>query len=419
MLRTMHDVVVVGGGAAGLATAIFTARLRSDLRVAVVDGARTLGAKILVSGGGRCNVTNVRVTERDFNGATPAAIRAVLRALPVDDTIAWFAAIGVPLHEEALGKLFPDSNRSRDVLDALLGDAQRAGVRILPATRIGGIERDEDGFRLTTTSGPLHARVVVLATGGLALPKSGSDGAGYTFAEALGHSIVPTTPALVPLVLDGDRHVALSGVSHNATLRLWNVARPRTITGSFLWTHAGCSGPAVLDVSRHWLRARLEGMSPTLALDSVGESFDAVDAWWTLERQFRPRAHPVTVAADRVPRALAERLALEAGVAADATMATLTRDTRRRIVHAMTALHLDVRDSRGYTHAEVTAGGVALSEVDPATMHSRRCPGLYLVGEVLDVDGRLGGFNFQWAWASAMQAARGICGHVDSSVTCH
>ena len=409
MLATMHDVVIVGGGAAGLATAIFTARTSAGLRVAVLDGARTLGAKILVSGGGRCNVTNARVTERDFNGATPAGLRAVLRALPVDDTLAWFRALGVPLHEEALGKLFPDSNRARDVLDALTGEAQRAGVRIVPSTRVSGIEREGTGFRLTTASGHLTARIVVLATGGLALPKSGSDGAGYRFAEALGHTIVPTTPALVPLVLDGDRHVGLSGVSHDATLRLWQVAKPRTLIGSFLWTHFGCSGPAVLDVSRHWLRARLDGLSPLLSLDSVGESFEAVDAWWTLEQQFRPRAHPVTVASDRVPRAVAERFVFEAGIGTEVTMATLGREARRRVVHAMTALPLDVRDARGYASAEVTAGGVALSEVDTSSMQSRRCPGLYLVGEVLDVDGRLGGFNFQWAWASARQAANGIC----------
>lgn len=403
-----RDVVIVGGGAAGLATAIFTARQLAGARVTVVDGARSLGAKILVSGGGRCNVTNARVTERDFSGASPGAIRTVLRALPHDDTVAWFQHLGVPLHEEALGKLFPDTNRARDVLDALIDEARRAAVRILPATRVTAIARSEHGFRLTTPTSNLQADIVVVATGGLALPATGSDGAGYRFAEALGHTLVPTTPALVPLVLDGDRHVVLSGVAHDVTLRLWQVPKPRTLVGSLLWTHVGCSGPVVLDVSRHLLRARLEGLAPALMLASVGESFDAIEAWWALEQQFRPRAHPATVAASRMPRAVAERLAAESGIDDVATLATLGRESRRRFVHAMTALPLDVRDARGYQHAEVTAGGVSMTDVDPSTMQSRRCPGLFFVGEVLDVDGRLGGFNFQWAWSSAMQAARGI-----------
>ena len=403
-----RDVVIVGGGAAGLATAIFAARTAPDLRITVVDGARTLGAKILVSGGGRCNVTNASVTERDFNGATPGAIRTVLRAFGARETADWFRTIGVPLHEENLGKLFPDTNRARDVLDALVNEARAAGVSIVTSARVESIERDSTGFAIVTSQRRVRADAVVIATGGLALPKSGSDGAGYRFAAAFGHTLVATTPALVPLILEGDRHVGLSGVTHDVSLRLWRVDKPRTVVGSYLWTHTGCSGPAALDISRHLLRARLDGKLPLLSLDSVGESFEAVEAWWTLEQQFRPRANPVTVAADRIPRALAERLVFEAGIDPTMTLAMLTREARRRLLHAMTSLSLDVRDARSYTHAEATAGGVTMAEVDPATMQSRVCPGLFLVGEVLDVDGRLGGFNFQWAWSSARQCARGL-----------
>ena len=189
----MHpDVTVVGAGAAGLATAIFLRRARADLRVALLDGARRPGAKILVSGGSRCNVTNVRVTERDFWGGSRSSIRQVLRSFSVEQTVAFFRNLGVALHEEERGKLFPDSNRSRDVLEALLHEADRAGVVRLDAHRVLGLANDSDGFTIETSQGEIRAHRVVLATGGQSLPRSGSDGAGWEIARRLGHRIVPS-----------------------------------------------------------------------------------------------------------------------------------------------------------------------------------------------------------------------------------
>jgi predicted Rossmann fold flavoprotein len=195
-----EDIVVVGAGAAGLATAIFTRRLNPSRPVLLLDGAAKPGAKILVSGGSRCNVTNVAVTERDFSGGKSTIVRRVLRGFTVAETIAWFAALGVPLHEEEHGKLFPDSNRSRDVLDALLHESEASGVMLRPATRVADVAPVAGGFRVETSRGPIDAASVVLATGGLSLPKTGSDGAGLDLARRLGHAIVPTTPSLVPLV---------------------------------------------------------------------------------------------------------------------------------------------------------------------------------------------------------------------------
>ncbi len=195
----------MGAGAAGLATAIFTRERHPHRRVLLLDSARRPGAKILVSGGARCNVTNRVVSEQDYWGGSPGFIRRVLRALPVRDTVAFFEAAGVPLHEEAHGKLFPDSNRARDVLDALLSRAAATGVDLRAAHRVTAITVEEGGFLVATPEGVFRSRTVVLATGGQALPKSGSDGAGYTFARALGHTVVPTTPALAPLVLDPAR----------------------------------------------------------------------------------------------------------------------------------------------------------------------------------------------------------------------
>src|SRR5437667_422630 len=195
-----YDVAIVGAGAAGLATAIFTRRQNRSRSVVLIEAARKPGAKILVSGGGRCNVTNTIVSERDFWGGRPTIVRRILRAFTVAETCAFFAALGVSLHEEPGGKLFPDTNRARDVLNALLAEAGRVGVRVSGDHRVHGLSRDRETFLLSTSQGIVAATRIVLATGGQSLPKSGSDGAGYDLVRALGHAIVPTTPALAPLI---------------------------------------------------------------------------------------------------------------------------------------------------------------------------------------------------------------------------
>ena len=404
------DIVIVGAGAAGLTTAVF-ARQLSGRAVHLLDGAAKPGAKILVSGGSRCNVTNAVVTERDYWGGRRTVIRRVLSRLPVPQTIAFFESLGVPLKEEATAKLFPRSDRSRDVLDALLGAARALGVTIMPSTRVHGVARSGHGFALETSQGTMRASSVVLATGGLSLPKTGSDGGGLTIARSLGHTIVPTTPALAPLVLAAPGiHERLSGVAQDLELALRVDGRiTERIAGAMLWTHFGVSGPAALDMSRHWLRARLEGHEVSLTAQlRQGESFESVDAMWTNTAANHPRLALQTALAGLVPgsvaAALLDFLALDGAI----RLAQLTRDRRRALSHALTSLPVPVNDSRGYSYAEATAGGVALDEVDPASMESRKCARLFLVGEMLDVDGRLGGFNFQWAWSSARTAAEGL-----------
>ena len=407
------DVIVVGAGAAGIATAIFTRRLAPELTVHVLDGARKPGAKILVSGGARCNVTNARVTEQDFWGGKRTVIRRVLQALPVADTIAFFDEIGVPLHEEERGKLFPDTNRARDVLEALMRELHRSGAVMMAATRVNAIERVGDRFQIETSGGPLHARTVVLATGGQSLPKTGSDGAGYEFARRLGHTIVPPVPGLAPLVLAGGPgaiHTDLTGVSHDAEIAIWiDGAVALRLTGSLLWTHFGISGPVVLDASRHWLRAKQEGRDIRLtARFCPGEPFEQIDRRLAALASARPKSSVATALSSIVPASAALVLLDRLHIAADGPLAHFSRADRRRLTHALAEWPLDVVDSRGYNYAEVTAGGVRLDEIDPATMESRTCAGLFLVGEILDVDGRIGGFNFQWAWSSARSAARGL-----------
>jgi predicted Rossmann fold flavoprotein len=408
-----RGVIVVGAGAAGLATAVFARQINPSLPVRLLDGAAKPGAKILVSGGSRCNVTNTVVTERDYHGGKRTLIRRVLSRFPVAETVEFFKRLGVPLAEEADGKLFPVSNRSRDVLHALLDAVRQAGVQLLPSTRVIGIAHDGVRYQVETARGTYSARSVVLATGGLSLPKTGSDGAGFDFARAFGHTIVPTTPALAPLLLDAQSvRPALSGVAHEVALLLRRTDSSRIVErvhGPMLWTHFGISGPAALDMSRHWLRAQLEGAPISLLANLTGtETFETLEDRWTAAARQRPRLRVHGFVSEIIPASAAAMLVESFGIDLATRLADLPRDGRRTLIHALVALPLGVTGSRGYNYAEVTAGGVALDEVDPATMQSRKAGRLFLVGEMLDVDGRLGGFNFQWAWSSARVAAEAI-----------
>lgn len=404
------DTVIVGAGAAGLAASIVARRHAPDRRVLLVDGASRLGAKILVSGGSRCNVTNRIVTEADFWGGRRTIVRRVLRAFSAGDAAAFFRDIGVSLREEADGKLFPDTNRARDVLAALLREVAARGVELRTGHRVHAVEREGDSFRVDTSAGAIAARRVVLATGGQSLPKSGSDGAGFDIARHLGHTIVPTTPGLVPLVLDTAAPAFPSGVSHEVEIAVWVDGRVSVrLRGSLLWTHFGISGPVALNASRHWLRAGLEQRATRLTLSfTPDESFETLDSRWRDAAAARPRLTVGAYMATGLPASIAATLLERLGIDGHVELARFSRDARRRLVNALTEWPLPVTGSRGYNYAEVTAGGVALGEIDPATMASRRCPGLYLVGEILDVDGRIGGFNFQWAWSSAYVAGRAL-----------
>lgn len=404
------DVAIVGAGAAGLATAIFLLREQPGLGVVLLEGARRPGAKILVSGGGRCNVSNREVGPADFWAPASGFVRRVLKALPVDATRVFFAQLGVGLHEEERGKLFPDSGQARSVLEALLREAARLGAALRCGARVERLARHDAGFSLGTSSGDLTARRVLLACGGRSLPKSGSDGHGFTLARGLGHGLVEPTPALAPLTLAGDFHAALAGVSLPVELTVLVAGeRPRRLGGSLLFTHFGVSGPAALDASRFWHRARLLGREVQVRVSFLPDrdqpAFEDQLLGLALER---PKLGCLGALALHLPGSLAEALLRELRLDPARPLSQLPREERRRLARAVLEWPLPVTGSRGWNFAEATAGGVPLAEVEAATLESRLCPGLYFAGEILDVDGRLGGFNFQWAWASARVAARGL-----------
>ena len=403
------DLIVIGAGAAGLATAIFTARAAPSCRIVCVDGARRIGAKILISGGSRCNVTNRDVTERDFWGGSSRAVRNVLRAFSAERAAAFFAELGVAMHEEEDGKLFPDSNSSRTVLHALLQELERLGILLITGERVVSLSTEEAMFVVSTAAGrTFRAHAAALCTGGRSMPKTGSDGFGYELARRLGHGCVPTVPALAPLVFDGWE--GLTGVAHPAAMTLRADGHAVvTLQGPLLWTHFGASGPLALNLSRHWHRADLDRQQCGVFLNVCpAETFESLDTWLRSQELSRPRARVASVLSARLPSVVAERWVRTAGITPDLTMAHLTRELRQALTRALLETALPVRGSRGFAYAEVTAGGVPLDEVDPATMESRVCPRLYLTGEILDVDGRLGGFNFQWAWSSAWVAGQAI-----------
>ena len=410
-MAPMIDIAIVGAGAAGLMAAIFAGR-EDGLRVEVFETAARIGAKILISGGGRCNVTHHEVRAADFNGSSRNAIAKVLREMTVQETIAFFEEMDVPLKREPTGKLFPKSDRARSVVDALVTAASSAGARLRTGERVLSIERDGDGFRIVSSKSEILARRVILASGGQSVPKTGSDGAGYEMARALGHSIRPTFPALVPLLLpSGHWLTALKGVSADVELIVASGSGRvlRRESGSMLMTHFGLSGPVVLDISRHWLAARVE--DPTIALHAQflpGRDFESVERELHDLSREHTRREVGTAVAQWLPPRLAESIVEHGGKLSPSTpLGRLSRQSRRTLAHALTLLPLPVTDQRGWDFAEVTAGGVPLAEIHLDRMESRFAPGLFLCGEICDVDGRIGGFNFQWAWASGKLAGKG------------
>ena len=424
-------LAVVGAGAAGLTAALRAAEAGAE--VTLLNAHPRIGLKILMSGGTRCNVTHEVVDERDYHGGSRPFVARVLRAFPADRTRDWFESLGVRLKREPTGKLFPVTDDAHTVLDALLGAVSRAGVAVESGARVVRIEKGER-FRLGiqqvagsadfgpgvvaalhTAAWPLPAVIparwieadaVVLATGGLSFPRTGSDGTGFALAAALGHAIVPPVPALTPLAAADPLCRACQGVTLEAELTLWiEGGREVAVRGSFLFAHFGYSGPAALDLSRHWLRA--EGRERRVTVSFVpGGSAEAELAAWLSAAGEEPKRPVRRHLSQWLPARLADALCAEAGVEPGAQIAQVAREPRARLIELLTARVLPVSGTLGYEKAEATAGGVELSEVDPSTLESRKCTGLYLCGEMLDVDGRLGGFNFQFSWSSGTVAGR-------------
>jgi predicted Rossmann fold flavoprotein len=399
---------VVGGGAAGILAALFARR--EGCPVTLLERTRDGGRKILISGGGRCNILPSRLQpERFVTQSSPHSLRKILRSWPLEAQTAFFEReLAMPLVvEPETGKVFPESHRARDVRDGLMDRLRADGVNLRFGTTVTGLRppTQESGNWIVDLKGvpPLTAACVVLATGGLSVPSTGSDGTGLRIARGLGHSLHPTYPALTPLTASPPLHTHLAGVSLAVTIRAPGT-RPRFQTsGGFLFTHRGYSGPAVLDASH--LATRTSG--------SEAAHQDLRVQWTEWDRTAWDRAlidgkgRVVSLLNRRMPARLAAQLLVEARIPAELAVAQLDRESRSRLVALLTDYPLPWAGNEGYRKAEVTGGGVPLSEIDPATMESRVCRRLFLCGEMLDAFGPIGGHNFLWAWTTGRAAGLG------------
>jgi len=397
------DVAVVGGGAAGLMAAIAAAE--AGARVLLLEKNRRPGVKILMSGGTRCNITHACDDRGIVEAYGPQGrfLHSALAAFGVEDALAFFEAEGVATKVEETGKVFPVSDRAADVLAALLSRLQRSGATLSLEEPLLGIE---PGFVLHTPRGERRASRVILTTGGKSYPGSGTTGDGYAWAAAFGHSIIPTRPALVPITTPARWVAQLRGLTMpDVGVRILQgdavLVRRR---GSLLFAHFGLSGPVILDVSRV-VSGHPAPNTLMLEIDTLpGVSEAELDERLRREAAAGGRRQINVILSAWLPRRLCDDVLAHAGVAPDRKAAELSKPERARLVAAVKRLTVPVAGTLGYGRAEVTAGGVPLDEVDSKTMRSRKREGLYIAGELLDLDGPIGGYNFQAAWSTGWLA---------------
>lgn len=408
MPRPDLPIAVIGAGAAGLLAAAFASHGAAGRRVLLLERTRDGGRKILVSGGGRCNVLPSQLEPARFvTDSSPNTLRKMLLSWPLAEQRRFFEEeVGLELVlEPETGKLFPASNSARQVRDGLVALARRRGVEIRFDSLVEGLAPRPDSLWSIGLhgAGEITAASVILATGGRSLPGTGSDGLGFEMVRGLGHTVHPTYPALTPLTAEPPRHADLAGISLDVTITAPGPGKGFTTRGGFLFTHRGYSGPAVLDISHLAVRSRLNGEARQPLLVQWTD-LDAATWDRTLREGSGSMAGPLR---RHLPDRLAEALLEEAGVETARPLHQLRREERLRLIELLTRYPLPWTGDEGYRKAEVTGGGIPLSEVDPRTLESRLHPGLYLCGEILDAFGPIGGHNFAWAWATGRAAGLG------------
>ncbi len=367
---------------------------RRGRSVLVLDHAKKPGEKIRISGGGRCNFTNIHTTPKNFLSENPRFCISALAGYGAKDFIALVDAHNIAWHEKTLGQLFCDGS-SQQIVDMLLAECERAGVTILLDTAVRTVAKKETGFTVETSRGAFRAASLVVATGGKSIPKMGATGFGYDLAKQFGLGVVPPRPALVPFTFGPELREKLDGLSGVAVEATVSCGKTR-FTGALLFTHRGLSGPAILQISSYWRDGGEIVVNLAPGHDVYAELRDA--------RMSQPKQDVVTALARLVPKSLAERIAQISEV--EGRLADLADKRLRAVADYVNAWALKPSGTEGFRTAEVTAGGVDTKHLSSQTMEARDVPGLYFIGEVVDVTGHLGGFNFQWAWASGFAAGR-------------
>ncbi|MBZ9684056.1 MULTISPECIES: NAD(P)/FAD-dependent oxidoreductase [unclassified Mesorhizobium] len=387
-----YDVVIIGAGAAGMMCAVEAAKRGRS--VLILDHAAAPGEKIRISGGGRCNFTNIHASPKNFISRNPHFCISALSRYTQRDFIALVERHGIAYHEKTLGQLFCDGS-ARQIIDMLVSEMRGRGAELVLSTRVEAIGRTEEGFELALSTGSVSCQSLVVACGGKSIPKMGATGFGYELAERYGLAVVETRPALVPLTFDAKTLERLSPLAGNAVDAEIACGRTR-FSEAMLFTHRGVSGPSILQISSYWR----EGDEIRIAMLPGTDVAELIRA----ARRGNGRQAVQTVLANHLPKRLAQAIAEQTGL--DGNLADLSEAQIKTVEAAVNDWRIKPAGSEGYRTAEVTLGGVDTNGLDQKTMQAKLMPGLFFIGEVVDVTGWLGGYNFQWAWSSGWAAGQ-------------
>ncbi|UVK45856.1 NAD(P)/FAD-dependent oxidoreductase [Mesorhizobium sp. AR07] len=387
-----YDVVIIGAGAAGMMCAVEAAKRGRS--VLILDHAAMPGEKIRISGGGRCNFTNIHASPKNFLSGNPHFCISALSRYTQRDFISLVERHRIAYHEKTLGQLFCDGS-ARQIIDMLVGDMQGRGVELVLSVEVGDVRKTVEGFVLTLSTGTVTCQSLVVACGGKSIPKMGATGFGYELAERFGLAVVETRPALVPLTFDAKTLERLAPLAGNAVDAEVACGKTR-FSEAMLFTHRGVSGPSILQISSYWR----EGDEIRIAMLPGVDVADLIRS----AKHGNGRQAVQTVLANHLPKRLAQSIAERTGI--DGNLADLSDAQIKIVAAAVNNWRIKPAGSEGYRTAEVTLGGVDTNGLDQKTMQAKSVPGLFFIGEVVDVTGWLGGYNFQWAWSSGWVAGQ-------------
>lgn len=403
-----NNIFIIGGGAAGIVAAISARRLGAN--VTILERNPRIGKKILATGNGRCNYTNINTEVAHYSGNNPDFVKEILAQFTVSDTINFFTKLGISPLIEDKGKVFPRSEQASSILDVFLYELNELGVRLKTDTLVKAIHRQKGKYLITTDNGEeFIADKVIITTGGKAMPSSGSDGRGYDLAEGLGHSTVEIFPALVQLKLAGDFFKQIAGVKIVGTAEL--ILQDKILSqdrGDILFTNYGISGPPILQLSRLAGQLLKDGAEPELKISLI-DNLTAEALKNDLENRWQTKPDkPLDFSlVGLINKRLIPIILKNAGITKlKKSVSTLTPAEQARILNSLTDFRLKIRGTKGFTSAQVTAGGINTDEINPLTLESKINKGLYFAGEIIDIDGECGGYNLQWAWSSGYIAGQ-------------